>query len=234
MSKRRPQESIDEPASKSARGTQHLKLLGAPPRNSFVDTDLTLKICLISSSGSLVTGSSTPLSVQLLKDGARPAPSDSRFLTVTPSEPRLGSTGHAEITCRVSEVSATQGDYRLLISAIGISHALTPPFTVVRRELRVIDDPEWEDVWYKDEGGQSKAMTIRVRLVDSARSAITMKRVPLKLTLLYADGTVVSQQKHLNVLSGSNPEIDESGTVVCWRYLSIFLGNLSSDDHRSY
>jgi hypothetical protein len=75
---------------------------------------------------------------------------------------------------------------------------------------------DWEDVWYKDEGGREKGMAVRVELRHADGSlAIGQRQVPLRFTLVYADVSYTHvhnqnilyilghpQQQHINPESG--------------------------------
>jgi len=96
-----------------------------------------------------------------------------------------------------------------------ISHATTRPIRLVNYQLH-IEPVDWEDVWYKDEGGRDKGMTVRVELRHADGSlAIGQRQVPLRFTLVYADVSYTHvhnqnilyifgdpQQLHINPESG--------------------------------
>jgi len=67
---------------------------------------------------------------------------------------------------------------------VHVKPLFTKGFQVVKFKL-VIEEGEWEDLWYKDEGGRDKCMHVTVGLYDNKRSLVHNRRIPLLLTLLY-------------------------------------------------
>lgn len=51
-----------------------------------------------------------------------------------------------------------------------------------------LSSTDWEEEWYKDEGGRDKSLGFTVELVDSSGAMVKNRRVPLKTTLLYGSG----------------------------------------------
>ena len=65
-----------------------------------------------------------------------------------------------------------------------LSPVLTRPVVVVSARLKV-EASGWEPVFFKDEGGREKCMSVEVSLVDKNGEVIRGRRIPLKFTLLY-------------------------------------------------
>ncbi|ETW02798.1 hypothetical protein, variant [Aphanomyces invadans] len=66
---------------------------------------------------------------------------------------------------------------------------LTSPITIVQEKLVVTEQPP--DVWFKDEGGRDKCMTIQVQVEAAPGHTVSQRIIPLELTLLYDSGDVV-------------------------------------------
>lgn len=64
---------------------------------------------------------------------------------------------------------------------------------------------------YKDEGGKDKCIEYRVSLRDGNNRTVRDRKVSLKLTLNYVNGTVVSHQNILVLSPDSRLLIDEGG-----------------------
>ena len=92
---------------------------------------------------------------------------------------------------------------------IHVNHAYTEPVQLVNYKLS-IEPKDWEDVWYKDEGGRDKCMQAEVTLQRADGSPVYGLRVPLILVLRYADvlSTQVRNQDILKILGHPKQFID--------------------------
>jgi len=96
-----------------------------------------------------------------------------------------------------------------------VSNAYTSPIHMVNYKLRV-EPKDWEDAWYKDEGGRDKCMLAEVELRSPDGSLARGVRAPLRLTLRYADvqSTQVKNQEILRILGHPKQYIDpDTGTA---------------------
>ena len=96
-----------------------------------------------------------------------------------------------------------------------VSNAYTSPIHMVNYKLRV-ESKDWEDAWYKDEGGRDKCMLAEVELRSPDGSLARGVRAPLRLTLRYADAqsTQVKNQDILRILGHPKQYIDpDTGTA---------------------
>jgi hypothetical protein len=66
-----------------------------------------------------------------------------------------------------------------------IAAVSTSSICTVNYKVDITPEAEWQPVWYKDEGGQDKAMIVTAGLVDKQNRPVTGKAVPLQLTLYY-------------------------------------------------
>lgn len=105
-----------------------------------------------------------------------------------------------------------------------IAQSKTKPFRLITSKLKV-EPIDWEEIWYKDEGGRDKCMQVEVGLYNSSSELVLNRRIQLKLTLMYdstEDGTQhskVIKQDILNVFGSPRHFIDpETGkTTVRFR-----------------
>lgn len=80
------------------------------------------------------------------------------------------------------------------------------------RHRIVIDDTKpWDETWYKDEGGREKCIELSVKLVDYENKLVTDRRMPLRVTLLYADSLIqVTNQDILKVFGTTSDHLASS------------------------
>ncbi len=94
---------------------------------------------------------------------------------------------------------------------------MTDPIRLVSYKLNV-EPIDWEDVWYKDEGGRDKCMTVQVELRKADGSVVIGRQVPLQLLLVYADAhfTPLHNQNLLHIFGGTQHQCinAESGKSV--------------------
>jgi hypothetical protein len=87
----------------------------------------------------------------------------------------------------------------------------SPPLSVVTH--RLIITASAPALWYKDQGGKENCIELPVQLIDQHSKLVKTRRVPLKLTLLYENGTPVPKQDILR--NCSTMAIGETGQHVC-------------------
>jgi hypothetical protein len=98
---------------------------------------------------------------------------------------------------------------------VQVCHAYTSAIHLVNYKLYV-QPRDWEEAWYKDEGGRDKCMIAQVELHNAEGSMATGIRAPIRLTLRYADAqsTNVRNQDILRILGHPKQFVDpDSGTV---------------------
>ena len=88
--------------------------------------------------------------------------------------------------------------------------------TVTAARYKIVANPtsDWTNVWYKDEGGRDKCVTVMAAIYDNLHTLARLQTVPFSLTLCYAvtPPIVVNNQEILRVIGG-NPnklEIDKA------------------------
>ena len=95
-----------------------------------------------------------------------------------------------------------------------LEHVSTTPINVVNHKIRVETDSEWENVWYKDEGGRDKSMVVVASLHDRDGEILKGEQIPLQLGLFYnnedSPPIKVMKQDILRTIGGAKPVIDET------------------------
>jgi hypothetical protein len=97
-------------------------------------------------------------------------------------------------------------------SVVDILPASTHQVNVVNYKINISLNEDWEAVWYKDEGGRDKCMTVYVVLLNKDGSPYIGEQVPLELTLCYDSNyqpVKVSKQDILRVLGSLTPTTDK-------------------------
>ena len=195
-----------------------LQITPLPSQFPFVDKFFELPVFLVDSSGNPRTGMAVPLSITLLSaDGEKPAPRDD-LLVLDPAAgaPAIGAQGQARIRLKLTDVSMHHNNQRFILRvapteaahAPAISEAKTEPLTVVRHRLEILDQPP--EVWFKDEGGRDKCITLHLRMVDAVGACVTARTVPLKIELTYESGELVLNQGLLKIPGDAKRSIDTS------------------------
>jgi len=124
---------------------------------------------------------------------------DDRFchlvlLQVLPNKLQAGVTGvlHCSIRERNESITKTTSPFYegpLLISARNDTMQTTfrtASVTCARYKIVVTPSSDWTTVWYKDEGGRDKCVTVMAEIYDHLQNLVRQKSVPLQLTLCYA------------------------------------------------
>jgi hypothetical protein len=68
----------------------------------------------------------------------------------------------------------------------GVQPVTSGSITLVNHKIKITPDEDFDSVWYKDEGGRDKCMTVVASLVDKNNVPSTGEKIPLQLTLCYA------------------------------------------------
>ena len=100
----------------------------------------------------------------------------------------------------------------------------TMPISIIRYKLKIEEENQQQYIWYKDEGGKDKCVELKVYLVDKYGNDIKNRKVPLKLTLVYAAKAVpgsdilvnqkVGDQNLLAINSESHMMIDDKPATI--------------------
>jgi hypothetical protein len=82
-------------------------------------------------------------------------------------------------------------------------------FKLVIAEMTGIDD---DGLWYKDQGGRDKAISLKLQMVDKDGSvALPSQRIPLRCKLMYGNGNAVGNTNLLKISPECSQQINEDG-----------------------
>jgi hypothetical protein len=139
------------------------------------------------------------------------------------SNPSIDRSRRGLLTLRLNEPSVNHNNRKFVIrfmaftldgetnSIVGYSN----PITIVRYRLKIQE--EFADhgsyIWMKDVGGKDKSIDLHVSLVDVNDNLITNRRVPLRVALLYSNGTLVPQQDILQLSPETQLVIGATGST---------------------
>eukprot|EP00542_Grammatophora_oceanica_P020275 CAMPEP_0194034852 /NCGR_PEP_ID=MMETSP0009_2-20130614/7301_1 /TAXON_ID=210454 /ORGANISM="Grammatophora oceanica, Strain CCMP 410" /LENGTH=665 /DNA_ID=CAMNT_0038675955 /DNA_START=363 /DNA_END=2360 /DNA_ORIENTATION=- len=97
----------------------------------------------------------------------------------------------------------------------------TRAISVVRHKIRVTPESDWEKIWYKDEGGRDKCMSVSVSMYDKNEQLYMGEQVPLQMTLYYANGDEpikVIKQDILKTLGAAKMYIEKTSGKATLRF----------------
>mmetsp|Transcript_12058 Transcript_12058/g.28873 ORF Transcript_12058/g.28873 Transcript_12058/m.28873 type:complete len:669 (-) Transcript_12058:893-2899(-) len=98
-------------------------------------------------------------------------------------------------------------------SARSVIGASTKPITIVNYKVKITLEEEWDNIWFKDEGGRDKCMELFVAIYDKDGQIRTGEQIPLQPLLCYAaengNPVKVSNQEVLRTLGSSKIHIDK-------------------------
>lgn len=98
---------------------------------------------------------------------------------------------------------------------VQVTHVYTSAIHLVNYKLYV-QPKEWEEAWYKDEGGRDKCIVAQIELQNANGTLATGIRAPIRLALRYGDlqSTPVRNQDLLRILGHPKQFIDpDTGTA---------------------
>lgn len=181
-------------------------------------------MCVVSSSPILSVHACScsivvPLNVELY--GAdKMAPIERPIMHIDPStKPVMNGDGICKLRVRISECSMALNNRKFVIHiSAALKHeytvtpAVTAEMTVIQHRL-VIQD-QLPDLWYKDEGGRDKCMTLPIFLVNEKNERVGNRPVPLRVTLLYENEHPVLKQDILKMSPDCQRTIDASGKAL--------------------
>lgn len=93
-----------------------------------------------------------------------------------------------------------------------VAPAMSDPVTVVRHKLSLKSSLAPNEVWFKDEGGRDKCIEMNINMEDREGNPVLDRRIPLRITLLYENRTVVQKQDVLKI-SPDSSRVIENGSA---------------------
>ncbi|RLN93983.1 hypothetical protein BBJ28_00020323, partial [Nothophytophthora sp. Chile5] len=96
-----------------------------------------------------------------------------------------------------------------------VESVFSSPVAVVKEKLSVATQPP--DVWFKDEGGREKCMTVSLALAPAPGSRLEDRVVPLAVRLLYESGNPVLNQRILRLFPDMRPNMAHGRATIAFR-----------------
>jgi hypothetical protein len=199
--------------SKRQRVAQRFQISIPDTNHQFVNEWFAITIFVVNENGQLTSGGSEKYVEVVL--GAKSAEGEGSdtvhylpdLFEVDAPEPTLRIVnGRATVRVKILECSMNDSTRNFFIEARSsksgsseVSPARTGDIVVINHQLQLCDNLVWEDEWYKDEGGRDKCMSFGVELRDS-KGKLVERKVPLKITLVYANGNEVERQDILKLM----------------------------------
>jgi hypothetical protein len=84
-----------------------------------------------------------------------------------------------------------------------------------KEKLRIVEQPP--DVWFKDEGGREKCMTISLVLDPAPGRRLEDRVIPLQVRLLYENGNEVANQNILRLFPDMRPNMMNGRVTISFR-----------------
>jgi hypothetical protein len=106
-------------------------------------------------------------------------------------------------------------------SVVDILPVSTHQVNIVNYKINISLNEDWDPVWYKDEGGRDKCLTVYTILLNKDGSPYIGEQVPLELTLCYDSidqPFKVSKQDILRVLGSLKPTTDKKTGKATLRF----------------
>jgi hypothetical protein len=162
-----------------------------------------------------------PLNVELYS-ADKMVPIEKQILHVDAStKPIIQGDGICKLRLRISECSMAMGNRKFVVhisaaknagSDLTVVPAVTTEMTVIQHRLMIQEN--LPDLWYKDEGGRDKCMTLPIFLVNEKGERVQNRQVPLRVTLLYESEHPVLKQDILKMSPDCQRLIDNSGRAL--------------------
>ncbi|CAH0479020.1 unnamed protein product [Peronospora belbahrii] len=129
------------------------------------------------------------------------------------------NTGLALLSMSLHTLTATC-DGRNFCLEVGSTDAtiesiLSTSVNIVKEKLKVVTQPL--DVWFKDEGGREKCMTVALTLIPAPGAYLEDRVVPLDVRLLYESGNTVLNQSILRLFPDMRPNMIHGHVTISFR-----------------
>ncbi|KAG7395890.1 hypothetical protein PHYBOEH_003054 [Phytophthora boehmeriae] len=198
-----------------------LKIQPSPPKFPYRDEPFELTVYLVDPADHLKSGLTVPLNVELYS-AEKMLPVEKDILHIDPTtKPVMNGDGICKLRMSISECSMALGNRKFVIhiSAAStkdvnqnVTPAVTSEMTVIQHRLLIQE--KLPELWYKDEGGRDKCMTLPIFLVNAKNERVGNRPVPLRVTLLYENEHPVLKQDILKMSPDCQRTIDSTGKAV--------------------
>ncbi|RLN87294.1 hypothetical protein BBJ28_00014894 [Nothophytophthora sp. Chile5] len=198
-----------------------LKIQPHPPKFPYRDDPFDITVYLVDPADHLKSGVTVPLNVELYS-AEKMLPVEKNILHIDPStKPVMNGDGICKLRLRISECSMALGNRKFVIHisagntkdlSLNVTPAVTSEMTVIQHRLLIQE--KLPELWYKDEGGRDKCMTLPIFLVNAKNERVGNRPVPLRVTLLYENEHPVLKQDILKMSPDCQRTIDATGKAV--------------------
>ncbi|ETP49259.1 hypothetical protein F442_05193 [Phytophthora nicotianae P10297] len=199
-----------------------LKIQPSPPKFPYRDDPFELTVYLVDPADHLKSGVTVPLNVELYA-AEKMMPVEKDILHIDPStKPVMNGDGICKLRVSISECSMALGNRKFVIHIsaattkeninLNVTPAVTSEMTVIQHRLLIQE--KLPELWYKDEGGRDKCMTLPIFLVNAKNERVGNRPVPLRVTLLYENEHPVLKQDILKMSPDCQRTIDSTGKAV--------------------
>ncbi|TDH66829.1 hypothetical protein CCR75_003106 [Bremia lactucae] len=199
-----------------------LKIQPSPPKFPYRDEPFELTVYLVDTADHLKSGVKVPLNVELYA-AEKMMPVEKDILHIDPSTNAvMNGDGICKLRMSINECSMALGNRKFVvhISAasikenihINVTPAFTSEMTVIQHRLLIQE--KLPELWYKDEGGRDKCMTLPIFLVNAKNERVGNRPVPLRVTLLYENEHPVLKQDILKMSPDCQRIVDSTGKAV--------------------
>jgi hypothetical protein len=199
-----------------------LKIQPSPPKFPYRDEPFELTVYLVDPADHLKSGLTVPLRVELYA-AEKMLPVEKDILHIDPStKPVMNGDGICKLRLSISECSMALGNRTFVLHisaaqtkdnvALNVTPAVTSEMTVIQHRLLIQE--KLPELWYKDEGGRDKCMTLPIYLVNAKNERVGNRPVPLRVTLLYENEHPVLKQDILKMSPDCQRTIDSTGKAV--------------------
>ncbi|KAK1931848.1 hypothetical protein P3T76_012780 [Phytophthora citrophthora] len=167
-----------------------------------------------------VTGVHKPLQVSLRFHDTYDQVEDQDAVLRLASESHIDpNTGLALLSMSLHTLTATCDGRNFCLEVrsadADIESVFSTPVNVVKEKLQVVAQPP--DVWFKDEGGREKCMTVSLTLVPAPGAYLEDRVVPLDVKLLYESGNTVLNQSILRLFPDMRPNMTHGRVTISFR-----------------
>lgn len=198
-----------------------LKIQPQPPKFPFRDHPFDMTVYLVDAGDHLKSGLTVPLNVELYSADKMQLV-EKEIMHLDPStKPVMNGDGICNLRIRISECSMALGNRKFVIQVsagkpiateYNVMPAVTSEMTVIQH--RLIIQENLPDLWYKDEGGRDKCMTLPIFLMNEKNERVQNRQVPLRVTLLYENEHPVLKQDILKMSPDCQRMIDNTGKAM--------------------
>ncbi|TDH71689.1 hypothetical protein CCR75_006486 [Bremia lactucae] len=202
------------------RNSQKLVFVDQVPSYVYQNVTFQATVMLTDSTNVKVTGLQKPLQVLLRYNDSYDVVEDQdAFLRLNAAATIDADSGMALLSMCVRTLTATCDGRNFCLEVRSIDGEIEPIFSssvhLVKEKLHVVTQPP--DVWYKDEGGREKCMTIALTLVPAPGTVVEDRVVPLDVKLLYESGNLVLNQNILRFFPDMRPNMTHGRALISFR-----------------